>query len=111
MAQHVIDHDAHGYSQPHRSGDGTTEAVKITWSAPKMIPFGEPHKVTVSTETNIRTKPSMESSVVVGQLNPGRTVKVDGILPKDGTLWLHYKYKGKDRYLSYAKPNSWMVLF
>lgn len=31
VAEHIIDHAAHGYSQPNRSGDGTTETVIITY--------------------------------------------------------------------------------
>lgn len=31
VADHLIDHAAHGYSQPHRAGDGTIETITITW--------------------------------------------------------------------------------
>lgn len=29
-AEHIIDHDAHGYSQPNRDGDGTNEQFKLS---------------------------------------------------------------------------------
>lgn len=31
VMNHLIDHAAHGYSQDNRKGDGTLEAVQITW--------------------------------------------------------------------------------
>ncbi len=99
--QHLIDHDAHGYSQPHRYGDGTTETVRITWSEPKMIKC-DTFKVTPVTEYNIRTRMSMDDDAVIGQLRPGQRVKCDGIVLDGGRTWLHYTYKGKDRYLKYT---------
>ena len=100
VAQHVIDHEAHGYSQPNRAGDGTTENITITWEQPVTIPCA--YRVTATVEYNIRTRMSMESSAIVGQLRPGQRVKCDGIVLDGGKTWLHYKYKGKDRYLKYT---------
>ena len=31
VMDHLIDHAAHGYSQDHRDGDGTTETITLTW--------------------------------------------------------------------------------
>lgn len=30
VMEHICEHDAHGYSQPHRAGDGTIEAVELS---------------------------------------------------------------------------------
>lgn len=30
VAEHIIDHNAHGYSQPNRAGDGTTETLTLS---------------------------------------------------------------------------------
>lgn len=39
VMNHLIDHDAHGYSQDNRSGDGTYEAVTIVYdTSPKPTP-------------------------------------------------------------------------
>ena len=35
VMNHLIDHPAHGYSQPNRGGDGTVEAVEVTWNDEK----------------------------------------------------------------------------
>lgn len=61
VANHLIDHDAHGYSQPNRAGDGTVEAIRLSdgttahvhggdydcselvraaWAAVGVLPFG-----------------------------------------------------------------------
>jgi hypothetical protein len=31
VADHIIDHAQHGYSQPNREGDGTVETIEISW--------------------------------------------------------------------------------
>lgn len=37
VARHFIEHDAHGYSQPNRDGDGTVERVTIEWDDGRKV--------------------------------------------------------------------------
>lgn len=111
VASHIIDHNAHGYSQPNRSGDGTVETVTITWNEGKVPdPIACNMKVTISVETNVRTKPDMSDASIVGQLKAGKSVKCDGILFHNGKVWAHYLYKGKDRYVALGSQNTWIVV-
>lgn len=117
VMDHIIDHQAHGYSQPNRAGDGTIETITLKWDdgrtrvKPKVIEFGKPCTYTATTECNIRNFPTLtDGTAVVGQLRPGQRVKCDGICEAEETLWLHYTYKGNDRYLSRAKLNAWLVM-
>lgn len=105
VADHIIDHDAHGYSQPARSGDGTMEAVTITWggsTAPKLIPCSATVRVTTD-GLRIRDYPDTESGKVVGAYGRGETVVLDGIaLPGTGHAWGSYigGTSGKRRYIA-----------
>ena len=41
VAVHIARHDSHGYSQPHRSGDGTTESVTLSDGSKVVIHGGD----------------------------------------------------------------------
>ena len=41
VAVHIARHDSHGYSQPHRSGDGTTEAITMSDGSQATIHGGD----------------------------------------------------------------------
>lgn len=117
VMDHIIDHQAHGYSQPNRAGDGTIETITIKWddgktrTKPRIVKFAERCTYVATMECNIRNYPTLlDDAVVVGRLRPGQRVKCDGTCEADGTLWLHYTYKGADRYLSRAKTNAWLVM-
>lgn len=109
VADHIIDHNAHGYSQPNRAGDGTIEEIEISWGGAPKIPtlFDCKFKLTVSEATNIRATPDL-GAPVLGTLKVGKTVNCNGWLVRNGTIWAHYLYRSKDRYVSMGKFNSWV---
>ena len=41
VMEHICEHDAHGYSQPNRAGDGTTEAVTLSDGSTVTIHGGD----------------------------------------------------------------------
>lgn len=41
VANHLIDHDAHGYSQPNRAGDGTVETIRLSDSTRVRVHGGD----------------------------------------------------------------------
>jgi hypothetical protein len=107
VADHIIDHSAHGYSQPNRAGDGTLEAVTIEWNGSKAAPKPIPCDVTVRVETDvlrIRSYPDTnDDGNIVGAYGRGGTVALDGIvLPGTGHVWGTYigGTSGKRRYIA-----------
>lgn len=107
VADHIIDHSAHGYSQPNRAGDGTLEAVTIEWDVSKAAPKPIPASVTVRVETDvlrIRSYPDAnDDGNIVGAYGRGGTVALDGIvLPGTGHVWGTYigGTSGKRRYIA-----------
>lgn len=108
VADHIIDHDAHGYSQPNRAGDGTIEEVTITWTAPtppKLVAAS--FKLTVSEAANLRDEPDL-AKAPLGTLKAGKTVTCDGWLVHGGAIWAHYLYRKKDRYVSMGRAHEWV---
>ena len=110
VADHIIDHDAHGYSQPHRAGDGTVEPVEIVWVPPvtpelKKCRF----RFTPTEPANIRKVPDKGASPI-GTIKAGKGVSCDGVLFDGTTVWGHYTYRGKDRWLSVADQHPWVVV-
>lgn len=107
VADHIIDHEAHGYSQPNRAGDGTLEAVTIEWDGSKSAPKPILCDVTVRVETDvlcIRSYPDAnDDGNIVGVYGRGGTVALDGIvLPGTGHAWGTYigGTSGKRRYIA-----------
>lgn len=110
VADHIIDHSSHGYSQPNRAGDGTIEAVKVTWSesAPTVQDY-ELIKVDVIATVrheyvNIRSAPSTKTGEVVGTYKRGAKVVLDRITFNDGRVWGSYVglTSGKRRFIALA---------
>lgn len=92
VADHLIDHDAHGYSQPNRAGDGTVEAVTVEWDG------GAPSRVACSFEwtfdrtVRVRTTPDTTRSdnVLGAKWRKGDTAAFDGIVVASGCVWGTY---------------------
>lgn len=110
VCDHVIDHNAHGYSQLNRAGDGTIEAVTITWdgsSEPKSLDnwevFDVTKTVTVRSNTlNVRDAPSTTTGKVVASYAKGDKVIIDGIVINGSYAWGTYigGTSGKRRYIA-----------
>ena len=109
VADHIIDHDAHGYSQPHRAGDGTIEAVTITWDGgdsdeEDMEGFDVDETVTVRSDSlAVRDAPSTKTGKVVARYAKGNTINIDKMcLGDDGYIWGSYigASSGKRRYIA-----------
>ena len=107
VMDHLIDHSAHGYSQPNRAGDGTIEAVTITWdgeptggSDALMVPADV--TVTFPTGVNVRDAPSTLQGRVVARYGSGEAVALDGIVLANGYTWGTYvgATSGRRRYVA-----------
>lgn len=116
VCDHVIDHDAHGYSQPHRSGDGTIETVTITWNGKseeksddepsgsegwEVFPVSK--TITVRSDSlNVRDAPSTTSGKVVACYSKGDKIIIDGVAINGGYAWGSYigATSGKRRYVA-----------
>lgn len=97
VADHIIDHNAHGYSQPNRKGDGTIEAVTITWdgsekAAPAWIATKEPFEFVFDRETRVRTSPdtSTDANLRSAKWLKGDTAVFDGVAFGSGYIWGTY---------------------
>lgn len=106
VADHIIEHDAHGYSQPHRMGDGTTEAVQISWDG-AWEAFDVTQAVKFLKEMPIRTKPELSASKV-GTYKRSETCVLDGMVFNDGRVWGTYigATSGKRRYVCIASADG-----
>lgn len=120
VMDHIIDHQAHGYSQPNRAGDGTIESLTIEWDG-NGTPSNDDGTPSIGEgdscgcdlfsgafvflqDTNIRVAPTI-SAEVVGVYDRGEAVILDGHLTRaDGHLWGRYtgSTSGKLRYVAVA---------
>ena len=107
-----------------KSGDQTKREVAVNplssnWTyiyryakavaAPKPIPATFKFKTSIA--CNIRTFPDvLDVTTIVGQLAAGKTVNCDGFLIANGTVWAHYLYRKKDRYVSIGSANDWVSI-
>lgn len=117
VADHIIDDNAHGYSQPNRMGDGTTERVTITWDGSTGTESGEAKAdsiwVTCGFDfkaleaTNVRSGPEMGSNVT-GTLDAGTVIHANAFgQDKDGRIWARYLNNGgKQRYVSLGQGHA-----
>ena len=94
VMDHLIDHSAHGYSQPNRSGDGTIEAVKVSYgtssaattsTATKVIPFTFGYEF--NKFTNVRDAPSTKTGKKVTHFDAGDQWTFDGVVIGNGYVW------------------------
>ena len=85
---HIIDHQAHGYSQPNRAGDGTIEAVTITWDEPKRKPADFRWKF--DRDVRVRKAPSIKAEALSTRWHKGDVMHADGIWIADGCTWGTY---------------------
>lgn len=113
VMDHIIDHAAHGYSQDNRKGDGTIEPVAIAWDDGSTVakPIAATFRVTVTTETNVRSAPDTGKSNVTETLSPGTRKTCDGWLVANGSVWATFLgNSGKRRYVSLGTSHSWVVV-
>lgn len=114
VCDHIIDHNAHGYSQPNRAGDGTIECVTISWDGKEVFPDVDTPANPISIEfsnkfkmlgANIRDYPSVTKGAITGFYSKNSTVIVDGLVINEGRLWGTYigASTGKRRYVALAK--------
>ena len=93
----------------HHVNIAVTNGSKVPKAAPKPVPATFKFKTT--TECNIRTYPdALDATAVVGQLAAGKVVNCDGFLVANGTVWAHYLYRKKDRYVSMGQANEWVSI-
>lgn len=103
VMEHVISHNAaHGYSQPNRAGDGTIEAITITYDDGSSVtiewyPLEKKIKFTFNQKTNVRTSPSTASDANRLKVNgdyvtwaKGETATFDGIAYGSGFMFGTY---------------------
>lgn len=114
VADHIIDHSAHGYSQPNRAGDGTIEAVTIEWdekAASQTVKAGT-YECVVD-RLNVRDKPTTAGSAVKAQYVKGEKVVLTSYAKvADGCVWGRYKgvTSGQWRYVAVRKTNGTVYL-
>ncbi len=92
VADHIIDHSAHGYSQPNRAGDGTIEAVTITWEGDVARSIACSFRWTFDRTVRVRTTPDAHRSdnVLSAKWRKGDVAHFDGIVVADGCTWGTY---------------------
>lgn len=94
VAEHIIEHEAHGYSQPNRSGNGKVEAIKIRWDGDDIswIPTQKQFYFTFKQDTNVRTSPdnSTDDNLLKAKWRKGETAFFDGIAFGSGYIWGTY---------------------
>lgn len=95
VAEHIIQHEAHGYSQPNRSGNGSIEAITITWDDDTDISWIATTKTfefTFTQDTNVRTSPSTatNANLMTAKWHKDDTAYFDGIAFGDGYVWGTY---------------------
>ena len=114
VADHIIDHSAHGYSQPNRAGDGTLEAVTIECgekAASQTVKAGT-YECVVD-RLNVRDKPTTAGSAVKAQYVKGEKVVLTSYAKvADGCVWGRYKgaTSGQWRYAAVRKTNGTVYL-
>lgn len=92
VADHIIDHSAHGYSQPNRAGDGTIERVTITWEGDVARSIACRFRWTFDRTVRVRTTPDAHRSdnILRAEWRKGDVAHFDGIVVADGCTWGTY---------------------
>ena len=97
VMEHVINHSAHGYSQPNRAGDGTIEEITLVWDSDLkddfvFIKLNTPLEFAFNQTVKIRTSPNTkdDSNLRNVKWNSGETVVFDAIAFGSGYMWGSY---------------------
>lgn len=92
VADHLIDHSAHGYSQPNRAGDGSVEEVTIRWDGGQQDFTPCKLSFTFNREVKVRTSPdaSRSDNLMSARWKRGQTMATDGIVVANGYVWGTY---------------------
>jgi len=104
VMDHVIDHQAHGYSQPNRDGDDTTEKIVIEWDGMSydLEVIDVSGTVKFKAGTYVREQPSFDAKTVA-KYKKGETAKVEAavINKLEGRVFGRYvgATSGKKRYV------------
>lgn len=90
--------------------DGSKAASEGTATTPQF--YAAAIHVTVASECNIRSAPSMADSAKVSGFDPGDSFVADGLVFADGHVWATYigMSSGKRRYVSLGTQHSWLVV-
>lgn len=103
VADHIIAHEAHGYSQPNRAGDGTLEAITICWDQGfNVAKLTKSVKVTVKAKVApVRTGPA-KSYKMVAKYAKGDTFVIEGMCLDNGYVWGVYtgQTSGEPRFVA-----------
>lgn len=87
VADHIIDHNAHGYSQPNRAGDGTIETITISWEDYAVTWLKAPQRCVVSGKVAIIREQPKTSAKIVARYQKGEHITIEGITPANGRWW------------------------
>ena len=116
VAEHIIEHDAHGYSQPARAGDGTIEHITIRWDGESGEAFGwfkleTPIKFVFAQKTKVRTSPEIRGdNLMSATWATGDVATFDGIAFGSGYVWGTYigPTTGKRLYSAICSIKDWL---
>lgn len=94
VAEHIILHESHGYSQPNRTGDGSIEEITITWddstpSSYTWYPLEKTFSFIFKQKTKARIAPSTNANIIA-EWKAGETALFDGIAFGSGYVWGTY---------------------
>lgn len=93
VMDHIIDHSAHGYSQPNRAGDGTIEKVVVEWDDVYDAPVDCEVEWVFDRTVRVRTSPNAKptDNIIQGtEWKKGDKAYFDGIVVNDDCLWGTY---------------------
>lgn len=103
VADHIIAHEAHGYSQPNRAGDGTMEAITICWDQGfNVAKLTKSMKVTIKAKVApVRVGPE-KSYKMVAKYVKGDTLTIEGMCLDNGYVWGVYtgQTSGEQRFVA-----------
>lgn len=102
VADHIIDHNTHGYSQPNRAGDGTVETIAITWKENEVTKLKTPQRCTVTGRVAIVREQPKTSAKIVTRYAKDEHVSIEGVTAANGRWWGVYTgaSSGLSRYVS-----------
>ena len=101
VAEHIATHDAHGYSQPNRAGNGKLEKITISYddSESDLIVTKGDFTVMVTEAMNVRSAPQVTPATLCGNVAEGTRIKCDQLVLRDGRVWVSYLSGVSRRYM------------